>query len=177
MWIYYDEDPLNEISKQTKIAGIILIVIGLIGIIFPSFLSTAVVIFIGWLMIVGGAVAGYFTYLTDSSQWLGWLKSLIPILIGALIITHPHIGTAAIGLLFAIYLLIDAFGSFSIAMSLKPMRGWGFWLFNSIISFILAFIFLIGWPFNSPWLVGLFIGISIFLEGVLLYLTSKLFKV
>ncbi len=177
MWIYPDLDPMEEISGRIKTAGIILIIIGLIGIIFPSFLSAAVVIFIGWLMVIGGAVAGYFTYLTSPSEWLGWLKSLIPILIGALIITHPHVGTAAIGLLLAVYLFVDAFGSFSIAISLKPYKGWGLWLFNSAISFILALIFLIGWPFNSSWLVGLLIGISIFFEGVLLYLSSKFLEV
>jgi len=177
MWIYSNYDPLNDLSKSAKRAGIVLMILGAVGIVFPTFLSFTIVIFIGWLMVAAGGVIGYFTYLTDSSEWIGWLKAFIPITIGALLITHPTIGTAAIGILLALYLLIDAFGSFSIALSLKPMRGWSFWLLNSILSFLLGIIFLIGFPFQSPWLVGIFIGISIFIEGLLLFISGKFLEV
>jgi uncharacterized membrane protein HdeD (DUF308 family) len=42
------------------------------------------------------------------------------------------------------------------------------WLLNGIFSIVLAVIFLVGWPFSSLYLVGLFVGISLFIDGVVL---------
>jgi len=63
---------------------------------------------------------------------------------------------------------MDAFAGFFFAFELHPLKGWGWMLFNGIISLIIAIIFLIGWPLNNLWLVGLFIGISIFMDGLVL---------
>jgi len=72
---------------------------------------------------------------------------------------------AAVGLLLALYLLLDAFGSFALAQSIHPAKGRGWMYFNGIASILLAMLFLIGWPATSLWLVGLYVGISLLLDG------------
>ncbi len=176
MWSYPDNDLLDSFVKYSKIAGIIFIVLGLIGIFFPSFLSIATVLFIGWLMVFSGFMAGYFTWITDKGEWLGWLKSFALVIVGLFLVFYPMPGIAAVGLLLAIYFLIDAFGSFSIAFTMRPLKGWWLWILNSVFSIILAAVFLAGWPFSSVWLVGLFIGISLFFDGFVLLMMGKFFK-
>jgi len=148
----------------------------LIGIFFPSFLSITTVLFIGWLMVFGGFMGGFFTWITDKKEWLGWLKSFALVIIGLFLVFDPIPGIAAVGLLLAIYLLIDAFGSSSIAFTMRPLKGWWLWILNSVFSIILAAVFLAGWPFSSVWLVGLFIGISLFFDGFVLLMMGKFFK-
>jgi len=176
MWSYPNDDLQNLFVKYSKIAGVIFIVLGLIGIFFPSFLSITTVLFIGWLMVFGGLMGGFFTWITDKKEWLGWLKSFALVIIGLFLVFDPIPGIAAVGLLLAIYLLIDAFGSFSIAFTMRPLKGWWLWILNSVFSIILAAVFLAGWPFSSVWLVGLFIGISLFFDGFVLLMMGKFFK-
>ena len=38
-------------------------------------------------------------------------------------------------------------------------------MFNGMLSLLLAAVFILGWPFTSVWLIGLFIGISLFFEA------------
>jgi len=47
----------------------------------------------------------------------------------------------------------------------KWRSGWGWMVFNGIVSLLLALLFLIGWPATSMWLVGLYISISLLFDG------------
>ena len=49
-----------------------------------------------------------------------------------------------------------------LGLEFKPIKGWIWMLVNGIVSFLLAAIFLIGWPFSSVW----FVGISLLLDGI-----------
>ena len=122
-------------------------------------------------MMLAGVLVGYFTFVTNSKDWWGWLKSFVLIGTGLLILFYPLSGVEAVGLLLAIYLMLDGFASFALGSSRKPNKGWWLWTLNGILSFILAVIFLVTWPFitEEMWLVGLYIGISLLADGVVLF--------
>lgn len=163
-----DESLLESFSKYSKVAGILFIILGLVGIIFPVFMTFATVVFVAWLMILSGFMAGYFTYKSDKSDFLGWLKSFILVGVGILMIVYPMTGVGTVGLLLAIYFFIDSFAGFSLALSMRPQKGWIWWLINAILSLVIGVVFIIGWPFTSLYLIGLFVGISLFFDGVTL---------
>ena len=163
-----DKDVLEKFRKYAKITGVIFVILGLIGIIFPLALSIATVAFASYLMIIGGLISGYFTWVTDKEDWLGWLKSLVLLMMGLFILYYPISGIAAIGLMLVFYFFMDAFAGFALAFSMRPNNLWWVWLFNAFISLALGVIFIAGWPFSSTYLVGLFIGISLFFDGLAL---------
>jgi len=39
-------------------------------------------------------------------------------------------------------------------------------MFNGTLSLLLAAVFIAGWPFSPTWLIGLFIRISFFVDGL-----------
>ncbi len=177
MWKYpIDEDLFDAFSKYSKIAGVIFIILGAIGIIYPVFMTLATVTFISWLMIFGGFIAGYFTYLSDKSNPLGWLKSFVLFVIGLLMIFYPMTGVGTVGLLLAVYFFMDSFASFSIALSMRPTNGWIWWFINAIFSLLIGILFIIGWPFTSMYLIGLLVGFSLFFDGFSLLITGSIFK-
>lgn len=139
---------------------------GAAGIILPMSLSIAMSEFIAILLIVSGLFVAYGIWHSHRESWLAWLKPFVLIMLGLLIGLHPATGSAVLGLLLAIYFFMDCFASASFGFELRPRKGWGWFLINSFFSFLLAIIFLIGWPFSSPWLVGLFIGISLIFDGI-----------
>ena len=152
--------------KTVIITSIVLILIGISGIALPQFISMTVAIFAGWLMIIAGSVAIYLTWHGFRERWIAWLKPFVLIAIGLLILLHPIAGTAALGLIFAVYFLFDGFAGVASAWELRPQRGWVWLMFNGILSLVLAFVFIAGWPFTSAWLIGLFIGFSLFIDGL-----------
>jgi uncharacterized membrane protein HdeD (DUF308 family) len=177
MWNYpIDEDLFEKFSKYSKITGVIFMILGIIGIIYPVFMTLATVTFVAWLMIFGGFMAGYFTYLSDKRDYLGWLKSFILIGIGLLMIFYPMTGIGTVGLLLAIYFFMDSFAGFSIAMIMRPASGWVWWLINAIFSLLIGVLFIVGWPFTSTYLIGLLVGFSLFFDGLALIVTGSIFK-
>ncbi len=164
---------LGKYKKQAKTAGIIFIVLGLIGAIFPVVTSFAVVVFISWLMLVAGLFAGYFTFITDKSDWSGWLKSIILIGVAIYMLTSPLGGIATLGLLFSIYFFMDAFSGFMLSSSLYPQKGWGLWAVNAVLSLVMAIIFVVDWPFSSMYLIGLLVGFSLFFDGIALFIAGN----
>ena len=160
------QELLKKFGKYAKITGAVFIILGLIGIIFPFALSIATVAFVSYLMIVAGLASGYFTWISNKGDWLGWLKSLILFLTGIFILFYPISGIAAIGLMLVFYFFMDAFSGFALAFSMRGNKGWWIWLFNAFLSLLLGIIFMAGWPFSSTYLVGLFIGISLFFDGI-----------
>lgn len=177
MWHYpIDESLFDRFSKYSKITGVVFVFLGLIGVIYPMFMTLATVAFVSWLMVFGGFMAGYFTYHSDNSHYLGWLKSFILIVTGLMMIYYPMTGVGTVGLLLSIYFFMDAFASFSLALSMQPEKGWIWWMINSIFSILIGVLFIVGWPLSSMYLVGLFVGFSLFFDGVALLATGSIFR-
>ena len=149
----------------TLITGILLIILGTTGIIIPAIMSLATVLFLGWVLILGGIMWGYHTLRYDRRSFHHWFKPVLLIVTGSLALWHPLLGVEAVALLMTIYLILDSYGSFAIAHSMKPAKGTGWMTFNGIVSLGLAIFFLISWPESSIWLVGIFVGISILFDG------------
>lgn len=177
MWKYpINENLFDKFNKYSKIAGLIFIILGLIGIIYPVFMTLVTVSFVAWIMITGGVIASYFTYLSDKNDYIGWLKSIILIFIGFIILYYPISAIGTVGLLLSVYFFMDSFASFSLAFSMKPTSGWLLWLLNAIFSLIIGISFIVGWPFTSEYLIGLIVGFSLFFDGIALLITGSIFK-
>ena len=160
-----DQKTLDKFGPYTLLTGILLIVLGVAGIVLPGVMAMGTVIFVAWLLLTGGALWAIHTYKHNPNHLMDWLKPSLLFIIGGLMLFYPASGIAAVGLLLAIYLLLDAYGSFALAQSIHPAKGWGWMTVNGVLSFLMAMMFLIGWPSSSLWLVGLYVGISLLFDG------------
>ncbi len=177
MWKYpIDEDLFDKFSKYSKIAGVVFILLGAIGIFYPVYMTIATVTFVAWLMMFAGLMAGYFTYISDKNNAIGWLKSFILIAISLFMIFYPMSGVGTVGLLLAIYFFMDSFASFSLSFSMRPASGWIWWFINAVFSLLIGILFVVGWPFTSLYLIGLLVGFSLFFDGISLLVTGSIFK-
>ena len=160
-----DQDQLRKFGSYTLITGILLIILGTVGVALPGLMSLATSVFIGWLFLIGGLFWGYHTFRSHKGGWLDWFKPALLVVAGGLMLWNPVTGIAAVGLMLSFYLFLDAFGSFALAKEFKPQKGWGWMVFNGIVSLVLAVLFLIGWPVTSLVLVGIYVGISLIFDG------------
>jgi len=174
MWTFpLDESIFSKISKHAKTAGVIFMILGLVGIIFPTIMTMATVAFVSWLMLFAGISAAYFTWVSDKSDWLGWLKSILLVGASLFMLLYPMSGVGTVGLLLSIYFFMDAFAGFGLSSTQYPNKGWWAWLINALLSLALGVLFLINWPFSSLYLVGIYVGISLLFDGIALFSTGS----
>jgi len=160
-----NKNLVDNFKKYATISGILFMVIGFIGIIYPQFMSFTTLVFVAYLMLFAGLTSGWMTWMSNKEDWAGWLKSFLLVLVASFLLFYPLQGIAALGLLLAIYFFLDAFSSFGLAFSLRPQKVWWFWLFNALTSLVLGAIFVIDWPFSSLIMVGILVGISLMFDG------------
>ncbi len=155
----------GKFGSYSLTIGILLVVLGFAGVAFPVFISLATSLFVAWLLIIGGVFWVLHTYTYSRRSVTDWLKPVLLLVTGGLLLIYPAFGVETIALLMAIYLLLSAFGSFSLARFTYPARAWMWMTFSGVVSLLLATLFLVGWPTASLWLVGLYIGISLLFDG------------
>ncbi len=182
MWNYSllpdDHELLAKFSKHSLIAGIVIAILGVLALLFPFYGTLATVVFVAWLMIFAGIMAVYVTVRTNPSDWLGWFKAFILVLTGLLMVFKPNIGIQALGLLLAIYFLLDTFAGFAMGSLMRPAKGWWLWSLNGALSLLLAIIFLTSWTSiqETAWLIGIFVGISLLFDGFMLIFLGTTIK-
>ena len=164
----FDKETLKKQSTQTIVAGVLMAILGLVGVMAPSLMSFVVVNFLAWLFLFSAIVQGYTVYRSYRGSVGAWLKPVISLIAAVLLLFYPVEGVAAVGMMLAAYLLVDAYSSLAFAWQYRPNKGWLLMLFNGLLSILLAVILLAGWPFSSIVLVGLFVGVSLFFDGVAL---------
>ncbi len=163
-----NKDLLEKFSKSSKIFGIIFILLGLGGIIFPYVMSLTTAVMFTWLLLFSAFFMGYHTWQTNKKDWLGWLKTIIFLIVGILMLINPLSAVGTLGILFAIYFFMDSFASMALAFELRPEKMWWMSLINGILSFVIGFYFIVGWPISSMFLIGFLVGISLFFDGIVL---------
>lgn len=167
----FPDDPfrmMDHFGKRSLIIGLILMLIGVIGIAAPWLIALQTALLIAALFIIGGVFWAIHTYQYGLGYWSDWIKPALLLVSGLLILIYPKGGVAVIGLLLAFYLLMDAVISFSMAFNLRPIPGWGWMAFNGTVSLLLALLFLVGWPESSMFMVGIFVAISLLIDGIVL---------
>ena len=163
-------DPMRRTLRNT---GIVLVLLGLLGIVLPEVLSVTIALLASVLLIAAGVISGYAVWSSYRRDGLAWLKPFVLIVLGLLLLFYPGLGAAAIGLLLIVYFLLSGFAGIAFGLALRPLPGWGWTAFSGAASLVLALIFIGGWPFEATWLVGLFIGISLLLDGIAMLVLSR----
>jgi uncharacterized membrane protein HdeD (DUF308 family) len=53
-----------------------------------------------------------------------------------------------------------------LAFGMRPRPGWGWLLFDAVITLILAVMIWKTWPSSAEWVIGTLVGISMLFSGV-----------
>ena len=173
-----NEELVEKFGKYSKIYGVIFMILGLLGIFFPEVMSLTTAMFFGWLLLFAAFFVGMQAWQFNRTDYLAWFKAILFTITGGLMIVNPLPGVIALGILFTAYFFIDSFFNISLAFKIRPESGWILALVNGILSLILGIIFFeaIDEPAKTFWLVGIFVGISLFFDGIMLLGFSSAIK-
>jgi uncharacterized membrane protein HdeD (DUF308 family) len=153
--------------------GILLIVLGTIAIGSTLVMTIASVFFFGWLLIVGGVLEAIHAFW--HKRWAGFfldlLTGILYLIAGWMMVTNPAGSALLLTLIIAMFLVFEGVFRIVAALAVRYPH-WGWVLFNGIISLLLGVMIWRQWPYSGLWVIGLFVGIEMLLNGWSLVMLS-----
>jgi len=147
--------------------GILMIIAGMIAIFAPMEAGIVVVIVVGWMAVFNGGAQLFYAFSHEAKhRWLEALLGIIYIIAGIYILMHPLGGLLAITLLISCFLIVYGVFALVLAFQMRPAPGWGWVLFDAIVTIFLGILIYIHWPMNTEWVMGTLVGISFIVTGV-----------
>ncbi len=157
-------------KKSFRIGGIILIILGLIGMLLPEFATGMLLVLLAAILILAGImffIAGFY------GGWANFLLGILLLIVGIVMLVYPSHSLSAMTFILGAWLILMGIVESILAFAIRSeYRGWGVPLITGILSFILGILVFAGWPSNSQWIIGLFVSIEIFLDGIMLLVLS-----
>lgn len=146
--------------------GVLLLLLGTIALGSSVIFTLASMVFIGWLMIVGGVLQTAHAF--TCKEWGGFFVDLLTGLLysvaGLLIIVNPAATAMGLTLLIAVLLIFG--GVFRIAAAIAVrFHNWNWLLLHGLVNVLLGTFILQDWPVSGLWVIGLFIGIDMIFNG------------
>lgn len=150
--------------------GLIFIVLGSLAMVAPHAFTIGITAFLGWCLLVGGSLLSLrvitFSRVPGITSWL--IIGLLQIVVGYLLIAHPSQGGMTLTLFMTIYFAVEGITKTYLALLIKPLSHWLWLLFSGATAVVLAIMVWAGWPQTGYWVLGLVVGINLFLLGVTL---------
>lgn len=146
-----------------------LIILGILAILMPGIASAFFTSVMGWISLFSGIVMIVQAFQSRPVRgfWLNLIVGIAYVIAGIYILFN--VGAAVLALTFAFGILFIVEGIFTIIMAFTNRSGHRMsWLvaLNGVVTLILGIMVLNRFPFSAIWLIGLYAGISLLMNGV-----------
>jgi uncharacterized membrane protein HdeD (DUF308 family) len=108
--------------------GIIFILLGISAVVIPQFFSIVIAIFLGWIMVLAGAIhvsrALFLLDMPGFGLWLG--LGVLQVVVGYLLIADPIAGVFTLTMMMALYFAFEGATKMYWAYKLRPLPNWDY---------------------------------------------------
>jgi membrane protein HdeD len=173
-------ETTNPAGGYFRKLGIVLVVLGVIAILTPALAGSAVVIVIGFILMLAGSAAAVrgLQAAAMTEKILGLLLGVIAALSGIAIVVNPLLGLSFLAILLAGYFAVEGMSKIILSLRYRPTRGWGWLLASGVLSVLLGGLIWKQWPMSGLWAVGVLVGINLVSTGLaLMTLASTLRRI
>jgi uncharacterized membrane protein HdeD (DUF308 family) len=148
--------------------GVLLIIAGVLAVLMPEVAALATTVVFAWLLIFSGVFEIGYSMHTRHEAGFGWklFSGIVTLALGIAILMFPIAGVASLGLLVGAFLFVGGVARTALAVQVRGRRGWGWILFDGLISIALAVLIAIHWPASSIPLIGLLAGFWLICTGI-----------
>ena len=170
-----EREVIHDHWLMFLIQGVILAALGLLAIGAPFLATVVVVKLAGWLFLIGGVVglASLFTGRGVPGSFWSFLSAIVSILAGIYILYRPLSGMLSLTLVLAAFFFAQGITQIFASLShRRVLKSWGWVLLSGIVDLILGGIIMSGWPETSAWVLGILVGVNLFMFGVALVMTA-----
>lgn len=157
--------------------GLLLVVLGLVAVGHSLLFTVASMVLLGWLLMAAGLAEAVHAF--SCQAWGGFfvdlLTGLLYLVAGFLVVSNPAATAVTLTLLIAMFLIFEGLFRIVIAVTVR-FPHWGWLLVHGAINLLLGISIWRNWPLSGLWVIGLFVGIDLMMNGwslVMLGLTAK----
>jgi uncharacterized membrane protein HdeD (DUF308 family) len=159
--------------------GIVLIALGVAAVLAPVVAGSALVIVIGFILLIAGIVPIVRELKAEASmeKAMGLTLGIITALTGIAVIGHPLFALAFLTLLLVGYFVAEGVWKIVVSFRYKPATGWKWLLASGVLSLFLGLLIWSQWPVSGMLAVGVLVGVNLLGTGLaLVTLASTLNK-
>jgi len=149
--------------------GVGLMILGLIAGGAAVTTTVASLMVFGWLLVIGAVMEIAFSFYerTWGGMFVDLLMGVLYGVVGFMMLANPAASAVTLTLLIAMFLIIGGiFRLVAAATTRYPSRGW--LALHGVLALILGVLIWQQWPASGLWVIGLFIGIELFFNGLTL---------
>ena len=155
-------------STWSILMGVLTAALGVFLIAYPLGTAAITTVLLGWVLIFVGIAQFVFAL---HSQTVGrfFLKVLLGVLFGVAGIAlafFPIEGVAVLTVFLGTFFLVVAGVEAATAFQLRPVEGWGWFLFAAAVSLLIGILILARWPSSSFWAIGTLVGVAVLMGGI-----------
>jgi uncharacterized membrane protein HdeD (DUF308 family) len=160
-------DAVKRYSLWYLVEGLLLIAAGVLAIVYPIFSSTAVIVLLGWLLVISGLVQALSLISARHVPhfWLQLISICLAMLIGFLFLRDPEQGLATITLLLIVFFMMEGISKVVFALTIRPFPNWGWVLASGMVGIVLSVVLWTYLPVTSVWLLGFLLGMNLISIG------------
>ena len=161
--------------KKIMILGILIAILGVIALIYPEGFGKVSVKTIGIFMIIGGLLRLTFaiTSFSMGALFSRYVYGILMIIGGLWVVGNPDMGLEALTIVMAVYFIIDGLTQLMYSFSLMPIGGGLFLLLSGIVGIGLGVLIFMNFPESSSYVIGIYLGIKLLIDGITLGLTGR----
>ena len=150
--------------------GIIFVILGAIAVSNLLYATIVTVYYVGLLMIVAGIaqIVQSLRIKTWGGFFLWLLSGLLYAGAGIIAFANPLLASAILTLLLALLTIASGLMRLWLGFQAQSEHGWGWIIASGIVTTLAGLIFVLGWPVNSLWLLGLVLSIDLVFQGLTL---------
>jgi uncharacterized membrane protein HdeD (DUF308 family) len=159
---------LKRGSGASVLLSVLLIIFGIFALMLPAVVSNRVVIIIGWLVIFDGITQFAHALQSKAVGHIVWklIVAVLYVATGAYLLAHPALGVAGLALALGLFLFAEGGADVVAYFSTRNIGSSPWMLADGIITLSLGVMIWSRWPFNSPWVIGTLVGISMAMTGI-----------
>jgi len=158
---------LEEIKKNSGLTiaiGVIVLLMGFFAMGSPLIAGLSVTLMVGVMLIIGGIAQLVFA-IKSRSGIFAIIIAVLMVIVGGYMISNPAAALASLTIFLAAYLIVSGIFEALLAFQVKPAKGWGWELFNGIISLLLGAMIWNQFPISGAWAIGILFGVKLLFSG------------
>ena len=163
-------ETVKRYSLWYLIQGGLMVLAGILALFYPMFSSVAVVVLLGWLLIISGIVQGISLIGARHVPhfWLQLFSVALSVIIGLLFLRHPGQGLLTLTMLLIVFFMAEGISKVIFSLTIRPFPNWGWVLASGLIGILAAVYLWSSLPVTAIWLLGLLLGLLLISEGAAL---------
>lgn len=171
MTVNTDEHPFAAGIKRSRnmmiALGIVMILAGFAAIVFPFVSSLGVVWMVAVMLIVASIAQSVsaFSFPKWGGVVLGLIVAALWLIGGLYLLTQPLEGVFILTVFVAAIFVIEGVIKTILSVQMRPLAGWGWLLFDGLVSIVLGAMLWWQLPLSALWALGTLAGISIMISG------------